>query len=550
MEYVIITAVGSLLVIGLIFLVYKWLENEKHKREMALLSSAFDYLKTSRSTLENLFPSYDNAVIVKSRQTLDKYDYSSFFKENRDYFEKIRNVLMAKDKAVVLIKKFLKDNPFMNVKEYSFVYSYFRNLIASGSIYVIRVKYITSAGNNLDNKDLVLNMQNLSRIEASPELYMTKTEMKEIEKEKLDAKKKNKYAKVNSIIDKANLLKETLITKNETKTLDDLIAKLFDRTVNSIQKVKQLDSDEWSLIDNVINDVENSVLDIEKRNRRLYDYYISKDFGDLKKTCELLINSQKDFNTYIEEKIETISKSFGTRIVRNETEHDDVYNYVRAYNKTVSPFTAELSSAVFSSAENNPMQYLIKCFYPEKSLYKEQIIGLKNLLNELESLKDAKLIIENYKKEYAKYMQNVPSFVLDEDEDGFYSRLGFAVIDENVLNVEYKFVYTSGGGMAQRSFTIPMTEEIIGELINQLQNKLSTASLAKEQRALMTPKLRAFIKERDNYTCCICGNSTYVEPNLLLEIDHKIPIAKGGLTIEDNLQTLCWKCNRLKGAKL
>ena len=40
------------------------------------------------------------------------------------------------------------------------------------------------------------------------------------------------------------------------------------------------------------------------------------------------------------------------------------------------------------------------------------------------------------------------------------------------------------------------------------------------------------------------------EPNLLLEIDHIIPVAKGGLTEESNLQTLCWKCNRAKSDKL
>ncbi|WP_411815422.1 HNH endonuclease [Kurthia gibsonii] len=39
-------------------------------------------------------------------------------------------------------------------------------------------------------------------------------------------------------------------------------------------------------------------------------------------------------------------------------------------------------------------------------------------------------------------------------------------------------------------------------------------------------------------------------PNLLLEIDHIIPISKGGMSSEDNLQTLCWKCNRSKGAKI
>ena len=103
--------------------------------------------------------------------------------------------------------------------------------------------------------------------------------------------------------------------------------------------------------------------------------------------------------------------------------------------------------------------------------------------------------------------------------------------------------------MAQRSFTVPMTEENIVELIKVLESKLTAKAFAKEQRALMTKKLREYIKKRDNFTCCNCGNSTYKEPNLLLEIDHIIPVAKGGCTVEDNLQTLCWKCNRQRAIK-
>ena len=139
---------------------------------------------------------------------------------------------------------------------------------------------------------------------------------------------------------------------------------------------------------------------------------------------------------------------------------------------------------------------------------------------------------------------------MQNDEAGFYSRLGFTNIDESTLVVEYKFVYTSNGGMAQRSFTVPMTEENIIELIKRLENMLTTKALEKEQRAMMTAKLRELIKTRDNFTCCNCGNSTYAEPNLLLEIDHIIPISKGGCTVEENLQTLCWKCNRAKSNKV
>ena len=40
------------------------------------------------------------------------------------------------------------------------------------------------------------------------------------------------------------------------------------------------------------------------------------------------------------------------------------------------------------------------------------------------------------------------------------------------------------------------------------------------------------------------------EPNLLLEVDHIVPVSKGGLSEPENLQTLCWRCNRTKGAKM
>lgn len=168
----------------------------------------------------------------------------------------------------------------------------------------------------------------------------------------------------------------------------------------------------------------------------------------------------------------------------------------------------------------------------------------------METLRDAKQIIENYKGEYQQYLGDVPDFVMQNDEEGFYSRLGFANISENVLTVEYKFSYTSDGGLVNKHFTVPMTEETIAELIELLKSKLTEKAFAKEQRALMTKKLREFIKKRDNFTCRTCGNSIYVEPNLLLEIDHIIPVAKGGRTVEDNLQTLCWKCNRAKSDKI
>lgn len=343
---------------------------------------------------------------------------------------------------------------------------------------------------------------------------------------------------------------DTLVIKGDQKKLDDFIGQLFDRTVNSIKKIKTIDSEEWTLIGDFVARIKSNVEQIVNANQRILKYYESPAFLKVKESCETLMSSQREFNEYIDEKVQSISQLFGTRVVRNETVNDDEYNYIRPYKKTITPFTAEVSAAVFASAENNPMEYIAKYFYPNKNIYPEQIRKLYRLVEELETLKDAKQIIENYKAEYQQYLGDVPDYIMENDESGFYSRLGFATIDESVLVVEYKFSYTSGGGMAQRSFTVPMTEETIAELIKVLESKLTASAFAKEQRTLMTKKLREFIKNRDNYTCCTCGNSTYIEPNLLLEIDHIIPVAKGGRTVEENLQTLCWKCNRAKSDKI
>jgi 5-methylcytosine-specific restriction endonuclease McrA len=66
----------------------------------------------------------------------------------------------------------------------------------------------------------------------------------------------------------------------------------------------------------------------------------------------------------------------------------------------------------------------------------------------------------------------------------------------------------------------------------------------------MTKKLRDAVKERDDHTCQRCGISVAAEPHLLIEVDHKVPVAKGGLSVMENLQALCWRCNRTKSSKI
>jgi hypothetical protein len=118
-------------------------------------------------------------------------------------------------------------------------------------------------------------------------------------------------------------------------------------------------------------------------------------------------------------------------------------------------------------------------------------------------------------------------------------QLGFEEIEFNKLYFpQFTFRYISSGGNSGTQFNtvmdISMLERFIGYINENVKRRKSIAG----QRALMTPKLRSFIKERDEFTCKHCGNSTTHEANLLLEIDHIIPLSKGGLTEESNLQTV------------
>lgn len=536
------------LVIILIIIVAKIITTQQYKKLEA------EVLQKLGFSSWNVISYIDERVTVKSRQTLEKYNDVKFFKENREKLVRAETIIKKKNDIATQLRDFLENNEYKSRSQYRRVKKQIDEVLRNAGAYRISVNYISSAGNHLGEKEIAVKQYNINRFKNDPSLLMGKVEynkyLKEQQKEALSKKQHEYYENVNNIIDYANKSRDLLIIKGAQEEVDNLVSQLFDRTVNSIKKIKTIDSEEWTIIGDFINHHKKEIEKIVLNNQKILEYYESDDFLKIKETCEVLMSSQREFNEYITEKVKSISKLFGTRVVRNETVNNDEYDYIRPYKKTITPFTAEVSAAVFASAENNPLEYVVKTFYPNKKSYPEQIQKLYLLVEELETLRDAKQIIENYKVEYQQYLGDVPAFIMENDEVGFYSRLGFANVDESVLTVEYKFSYTSGGGMAKRSFTVPMTEETIVELIKMLESKLTAIAFAKEQRTLMTKKMREFIKKRDNYTCRICGNSTHVEPNLLLEIDHIIPVSKGGRTVEDNLQTLCWKCNRSKSDKI
>ncbi len=72
-----------------------------------------------------------------------------------------------------------------------------------------------------------------------------------------------------------------------------------------------------------------------------------------------------------------------------------------------------------------------------------------------------------------------------------------------------------------------------------------TKLLVRYKRAAISAKLRFEILKRDSNTCVYCGRKS---PDVVLHVDHVVPVARGGTNTLSNLVTACEDCNRGKGA--
>ena len=67
------------------------------------------------------------------------------------------------------------------------------------------------------------------------------------------------------------------------------------------------------------------------------------------------------------------------------------------------------------------------------------------------------------------------------------------------------------------------------------------------ERKAISKKLRFEVFKRDSFRCQYCGRSA---PDVILEVDHIIPVAEGGKNDIMNLLTSCRDCNRGKGKRM
>jgi hypothetical protein len=228
------------------------------------------------------------------------------------------------------------------------------------------------------------------------------------------------------------------------------------------------------------------------------------------------------------------------------------YNFKRQeWNKSIKNNQIHhCSASVCKNANNQPIKYFCKYFDVEKN--EEALSNFERVLNDFTSVEQGKLLLQKERDTILKSIsKSIPSIISFFSEDRLIRKLGFEVVDFSDSYIPiFTFQYVSSGGNSSSKCDIKLDIENLNKLINYLNDVIKWRKSIAGQRALMTSKLREKIKERDNYTCCNCNLSIEDEKNLLLEIDHIIPVSRGGLTTKKNLQTLCWRCNRTKGAKI
>lgn len=118
---------------------------------------------------------------------------------------------------------------------------------------------------------------------------------------------------------------------------------------------------------------------------------------------------------------------------------------------------------------------------------------------------------------------------------------------ERLANVIVGVAYQSPQGRNSYSRTAVLS---FGELVSSLalmrhqrQHANTVTARRRAERAKMTTAMRIDVLRRDQHTCRFCGAKA---PTVELEVDHIVPVSRGGKTVMSNLQTLCSDCNRGK----
>ena len=241
-------------------------------------------------------------------------------------------------------------------------------------------------------------------------------------------------------------------------------------------------------------------------------------------------------------------------------EHSVLCQKIRELNSQTKYFTEILDDGCsqYTVYANSLSKY--RHLTPEMALQDFLLLNKDSVLCALKQVQMNQVIYEVYEKNF----NAIPSTATEDDAKSLgisyakYLSLERILAQNEKLNIvrDYSIScvvsYTSPAGVNSYEKEVLFSqEEIISTLSTMNRQQVyfqSEQFRRKNERAKVTPSLRYDVMRRDDFRCRLCGRSA--RDGVELEVDHIVPIFKGGSSIESNLQTLCRDCNRGKSAKM
>lgn len=287
-----------------------------------------------------------------------------------------------------------------------------------------------------------------------------------------------------------------------------------------------------------------------KKNR----YFASDEFLAHKAQIASVVAEHNEVASYTNEirargSFELGTSSTGQHAHLATFENTSKHKYRRNRNEATyqAPHIHNCSLQIVRNASADPIKYLMKYFNIKAD--ESHLEEVENLGESIAQLEEAVANLQRREQGITASI-NPPKFILKHFKDEFMEHVGVELSPIKVPHPVYIFEYVSAGGNSSQQTTVELNTPTIDALVETLGEKIRFRKSVAGQRALMTTKLRNFIKDRDNHACQYCSISVADEPHLLIEVDHIVPISKGGLSAPDNLQALCWRCNRTKSNKV
>lgn len=288
-------------------------------------------------------------------------------------------------------------------------------------------------------------------------------------------------------------------------------------------------------------------------NVRKSRYFNSEQFNALRSEVASVVAEHNDVVNYVAEirsqgSFELGESSTGQHAHLAEFTNTSSWNYRRdRHIAEYAPHVYNASLQVVRNASMDPIKYLMKYFSIKAD--QDTLADVQRVAEDVSRLEEAVNNVQSREADIVARI-NPPTFILKRYAAEFWNLVGVNLSPISVPYPNYKFQYTSAGGNSSQNTDINLDTRTLDALSETLVQKIRWVKSAAGQRSLMTARLRGWIKDRDRHTCVQCGISVAAEPHLLLEVDHIVPISRGGLSEPENLQTLCWRCNRTKGARM